>query len=56
MKQKRRKAVIDDGMNPELAEGADFDGFSGIPIIRKPEENYSGQYCSFHEKKQSEPF
>lgn len=38
MKQKRRKAVIDDGMNPELAEGADFDGFSGIPIIRKPEE------------------
>ncbi len=38
MKNRRRKAVIDDGMNPELVNGADFDGYYGIPIIRKPNE------------------
>ena len=38
MKNKRRKAVIDDGMNPELVNGADFDGYYGIPIIKKPSE------------------
>lgn len=37
MKKKHRKAVIDDGMNPELVIGADFDGYSGIPIIRRPD-------------------
>ena len=34
----KRKAVIDDGMNPELVRGADFDGYFGIPIIKKPTE------------------
>lgn len=37
MKIKKRKAVIDDGMNPELVAGADFDGYFGIPIIKRPE-------------------
>lgn len=35
---KKRKAIIDDGMNPELVSGADFDGYFGIPIIRRPEK------------------
>ena len=34
----KRKATIDDGMNPELVRGADFDGYNGIPIIKKPTE------------------
>lgn len=34
----KRKAIIDDGMNPELVYGADFDGYLGIPIIHRPEE------------------
>ena len=34
----RRKAIIDDGMNPELVSGASFDGILEIPIIRKPEQ------------------
>lgn len=34
----KNKAVIDDGMCPDLIVGADFDGFTGIPIIKKPEE------------------
>ncbi len=38
MNTKKRKAVIDDGMNPELVNGADFDGYYGIPIIKKPKE------------------
>ena len=38
MNTKKRKAVIDDGMNPELVNGADFDGYYGIPVIKKPEE------------------
>ena len=38
MNTKKRKAVIDDGMNPELVKGADFDGYYGIPVIKKPEE------------------
>ena len=38
MYKKNRKAVIDDGMNPELVRGADFDGYNGIPIIKKPTE------------------
>ena len=38
MYKKNRKAVIDDGMNPELIRGADFDGYFGIPIIKKPQE------------------
>ncbi len=33
-----RKAVIDDGMNPELVAGSDFDGYSGIPVIKKPDK------------------
>lgn len=33
-----RKAIIDDGMNPELVLGADFDGCLGIPIIKRPEQ------------------
>ena len=35
---RNRKAVIDDGMSPELVYGADFDGYFGIPIIKKPEK------------------
>lgn len=35
---KKRKAIIDDGMNPELVLGADFDGYLGIPIIKRPEQ------------------
>ena len=34
----KRKAIIDDGMNPELVYGADFDGYLGIPIIHRPDE------------------
>lgn len=36
MSKYKRKAIIDDGMNPELVSGADFDGYLGIPLIRKP--------------------
>ena len=38
MDKKKRKAIIDDGMNPELVKGADFDGYLGIPMIKKPEQ------------------
>lgn len=38
MSKYKRKAIIDDGMNPELVYGADFDGYLGIPLIRKPEK------------------
>lgn len=38
MSTRKRKAIIDDGMNPELVSGADFDGYLGIPIIRKPDK------------------
>lgn len=38
MDKKKRKATIDDGMNPELVKGADFDGYLGIPMIKKPEQ------------------
>ncbi len=34
----KRKAIIDDGMNPELVIGADFDGYMGIPVIQKPKQ------------------
>lgn len=34
----KRKAIIDDGMNPELVKGAEFDGYIGIPLIRKPDK------------------
>lgn len=34
MDKKKRKATIDDGMNPELVKGADFDGYLGIPMIK----------------------
>ncbi|WP_219895821.1 DUF4417 domain-containing protein [Bifidobacterium callitrichos] len=34
----RHNATIDDGMNPELVAGADFDGVLGIPIIKRPSE------------------
>ena len=32
----RRKANLDDGCNPELVAGAEFDGNLGIPMIRPP--------------------
>ena len=38
MSTHKRKAIIDDGMNPELVAGADFDGYLGIPIIRRPDK------------------
>lgn len=38
MRMHKRKAIIDDGMNPELVSGADFDGYLGIPIIRRPDK------------------
>lgn len=34
---KKRKAIIDDGCNPELVAGARFDGILEIPIIEKPD-------------------
>ena len=37
-KEKERLAVITDGCNPELVEGADFDGQLEIPIIKRPEK------------------
>lgn len=37
MVKKKHKAIIDDGMNPELVRGAAFDGYLGIPLIRKPD-------------------
>lgn len=33
---KKRKAIIDDGCNPELVAGARFDGIFEIPIIERP--------------------
>lgn len=33
---KKRKAIIDDGCNPELVAGAKFNGIFEIPIIEKP--------------------
>ncbi len=35
-KNNRRKATMDDGMNPELVEGAEFDGIFDIPVIHRP--------------------
>lgn len=34
----KRKAIMDDGMNPELVAGARFDGILEIPIIERPDE------------------
>ncbi|MCD8300317.1 MAG: DUF4417 domain-containing protein [Clostridiales bacterium] len=36
MVNKKRKAIMDDGMNPELVRGARFDGVFEIPIVEKP--------------------
>lgn len=33
---RKRKANLDDGCNPELVFGADFDGFLEIPLIHAP--------------------
>lgn len=33
---KKRKAIMDDGCNPELVAGARFDGILEIPVIEKP--------------------
>ena len=33
-KENQKLAVITDGCNPELVEGAEFDGILEIPIIR----------------------
>ena len=38
MRRLKRKAIIDDGMNPELVRGAVWDGYLGIPLIRRPKE------------------
>lgn len=38
MSKSVRKTIIDDGMNSELVNGADFDGFLGIPMIHKPDK------------------
>lgn len=37
MNKKKRKAIIDDGMNSELVRGTYFDGYLGIPTISKPD-------------------
>ncbi len=34
----RNAANLNDGCNPELVEGADFDGIFEIPIIKKPKD------------------
>lgn len=39
MGSKKRKAIIDDGFNPELVEGASFCGLFGIPLIEAPHDN-----------------
>lgn len=38
MNRAKRKAIIDDGMNPELVYGTNFNGYLGIPLIRKPKK------------------
>ena len=35
-REERRKAIIDDGMNPEFVKDARFDGYMGIPLIKRP--------------------
>ena len=37
MSRNRRKAIMDDGCNPELVAGARFEGLFDIPVIEKPE-------------------
>ena len=37
-KENQRLAVITDGCNPELVEGAEFDGMLEIPIIKRPKQ------------------
>lgn len=34
----KRKAIMDDGCDPELVAGARFDGLFDIPVIEKPEQ------------------
>lgn len=36
MQKQKRKAIIDDGMNPELVQGASFDGIFQIPMLKAP--------------------
>ena len=36
MNNKSRKAIIDDGMNPELVRGAQFEGIFQIPQVKPP--------------------
>jgi hypothetical protein len=36
MSKQKRKAIIDDGMNPELVQDADFEGIFQIPKIAPP--------------------
>lgn len=36
MNTRKRKAIMDDGMNPELVKGAIFDGIFEIPTLRAP--------------------
>ena len=35
----KNHAFIDDGMRPDLVKGADFDGYAGIPTIKKPDKD-----------------
>lgn len=37
-RENQRLAVITDGCNPELVEGAEFDGLLEIPIIKRPKQ------------------
>ncbi len=37
MNTKNRKAVLDDGCQPELVSGAEFDGIFEIPMLKKPD-------------------
>lgn len=34
----KRKANLNDGCNPELVAGAEFDGFLDIPVIKAPQQ------------------
>lgn len=36
--KRKRKANLDDGCNPELVNGAEFDGVLEIPVIKAPKE------------------
>ena len=44
-----KRAIIDDGCNPELVAGAKFDGIFEIPLIERPDQIKDPFiYCTFY--------